>query len=148
MKPKLLRRWRRQRQFKRALLATRHYELIWVMDATISCFYPTKNQVAHVVRKFIANKLTIEEAVKMGYCFATPSKMSNFYYRGEYMVNLHAFMKNLCGVDVSKNMRYSDVMRLKATTSIKVIRQAIREGIPNRCNRDTNFVTYYQELYD
>lgn len=148
MKPKLLRRWRRQRQFKRALLATRHYELIWVMDVTISCFYPTKNQVAHVVRKFIADKLTIDEAVSMAWRNNIPSKMFDFYHSGKYMVDMRAFMKNLCGVDVSKNMRYSDVMRLKATTSIKVIGQAIREGIPNRCNRDTNFVTYYQELYD
>lgn len=145
---KLLRRWRRQRRFKRALLATRHYELIWVMDTTISCFYPTKNQVAHVVRKFIADKLTIEEAVSMAWRNNTPSKMFGFYHSGKYMADMRAFMKNLCGVDVSENMRYSDVMRLKATTSIKVIRQAIREGIPNRRNRDTNFVTYYHELYD
>lgn len=138
--------FQRRKYFKRQLLSARHYELVWVMDLTLALFYPTQELITCAVKNFITNRQTIQETIRMSYCYATRSTLADDYYCGKHMVEVYRHLKKLCGIEVLGDMKYKDLMGLKAVKSFKVIRHAVMYGSANRFNRDENFIENYSEF--
>lgn len=136
---------KRKKRFTRSLIATRHYEIVWSVDVTLAVFYPTQRQITYVTKEFIANKLTIEEAVRKAYGFQCSPVNADFYYSGKWFDGIDQVMSKICGVKVKPDMYYRDVMKLNAKLGYLVIEHAIEAGNPANGWRSRTFMENYPE---
>ncbi len=130
----------RQKFFQQKLLATRHFELLSTLDITISVFnFPPKNRVRNF---YTTDGISLDSLFRNVYYDAKntsrlPSGFNDaFFVEDGYLPGIQQLMFNLCGVSIHKGMTYKDIMSLDAQLNFKVIRHAMKFGVPTRINRD------------
>lgn len=143
---KCLKNIARRNDFTRKLLSARHVDIVMTLDIILSMFYSKQAQVSHVVREFVANKITIEGAVRRGYGYMCPIELANYYYNGEYLTDINLVLGRMNGVCARSDMHYCDVMKLKAKLDHRVIRHALDFGAATKENRCQIFTENYKEL--